>query len=61
MEELTENKDEAMVKDPVCGMIKSKNQMKAQWLYKGIVYYFCSDGDKEMFIAYPDHWIIKTK
>lgn len=61
MAEIKENNAEAAVKDPVCGMVKPKNQMKAQFLYKGTVYYFCSEGDKNMFIAHPDHWIIKTR
>ncbi|OGK09658.1 hypothetical protein A2767_07425 [Candidatus Roizmanbacteria bacterium RIFCSPHIGHO2_01_FULL_35_10] len=55
------NDSEKIVKDPVCGMTKPKNQMKTQLPYKGIVYYFCSDGDKDMFVAHPDHWIIKIK
>ena len=60
MNKLSENNPETLVKDPVCGMVKPKNQMKVQMLYKGIVYYFCSDEDKEMFAAHPEHWIIKS-
>lgn len=36
---MTKNSDES-VKDPVCGMVKSKSQMKTQTIYKGGVYYF---------------------
>lgn len=47
------------VKDLVCGMVKSKSQMKATSVYNAKTYYFCSEQDKEMFDAYPDKWIPK--
>jgi Cu+-exporting ATPase len=53
---MAENIDEP-VKDNVCGMIKPRNQMKAQTIYKGKTFYFCSEGDKQMFEAHPDAWI----
>jgi len=53
---MTENTDKP-VKDYVCGMIKLKSQMKAQSIYKGKVFYFCTEDDKKMFEAHPDAWI----
>lgn len=50
---------EEQVKDLVCGMVKPKNQMKAQTIFEGKTYYFCSEGDKKMFEAYPEKWIPK--
>jgi len=46
-----------MVKDPVCGMVKLKSQMKAVSEYKGEKYYFCSEQDREIFEAHPEHWV----
>ena len=46
-----------LVKDPVCEMTKPQSEMKAKTMYKGKVYFFCSDSDKQMFEANPDHWI----
>ncbi|MDP2685343.1 MAG: YHS domain-containing protein [bacterium] len=48
-----------LVKDVVCGMVKPIDQMKSQTIYKDIIYYFCSDVDKNMFLANPDHWKVK--
>ncbi len=48
---------EELVKDPVCGMEKPKDQMKVFSIFKGRTYYFCSEGDKELFDAHPDHWV----
>lgn len=45
------------VKDPVCGMVKPKSEMKEKTMYKDKMYYFCSESDKQMFEANPDHWI----
>ena len=50
-----------IVKDLVCGMEKPKSEMKAKAVYKGNTYYFCWDGDKQMFLANPEHWIDKSK
>ncbi len=49
-----------LVKDPVCGMEKPKSEMKVQAIYKDKVYYFCSEMDKEMFLAHPENWISKS-
>lgn len=46
-----------VVKDPVCGMEKPASQMKASSVYKDKTYYFCSQMDKDMFDAHPDHWV----
>jgi len=51
--------EEELVKDPVCGMIKPKSQMKFLSVYSGETYYFCSQGDKDLFDIYPDKWIQK--
>lgn len=48
-----------LVKDPVCGMVKPKGQMKAKFEFGGRMYYFCTEGDKKLFEAYPKHWIPK--
>ena len=48
-----------LVKDLVCGMIKPKSQMKAKFMFKGKTYYFCTESDKEIFEAHPEHWIPK--
>lgn len=57
---MTDNLEE-IVKDPVCGMAKPKSQMKTQAVYNDETYYFCSEMDKEMFLAHPEHWVkIKT-
>ncbi len=45
-----------IVKDPVCGMVKPKSEMKTLSVYEGKTYYFCSQMDKEMFDAHPEHW-----
>ncbi len=51
------NNQEEIVKDPVCGMTKPKSQMKTQAVYNNGVYYFCSEMDKEMFLAHPENWV----
>jgi len=56
---MTEN-NLKLVKDVVCGMVKPVNQMKSQVVYKDIIYYFCSDVDKNMFLANPNHWKVKN-
>ncbi len=47
------------VRDPVCGMVKPKKDMRASSVFKGKIYYFCTQGDRKMFEAYPEHWITK--
>lgn len=55
------DKQEEIVTDPVCGMEKSISEMKAKSKYEGKTYYFCTDGDKKMFEAHPEHWIPKEE
>lgn len=55
------NNKEELVKDPVCGMEKPISEMKVKTRYEGKVYYFCTEGDKKMFEAYPKHWIPKEE
>lgn len=45
------------IKDFVCGMVKPISQMKAQSVYNGKTYYFCTEEDRKMFEAYPDRWL----
>lgn len=56
---VSKKSEEELVKDLVCKMVKPKNQMKAKSIYKGKIYYFCSEDDKEIFEAYPESWIPK--
>ena len=68
------NKDKKeKVRDPVCGMVKPKGEMRAISVFKGKVYYFCTEGDKQvcallrlnrslhknMFEAHQEYWIPK--
>lgn len=46
-----------VIKDPVCGMERPKNQFSYTFVYKGKTYYFCSEMDRKMFEKYPDRWI----
>lgn len=46
-----------LVKDVVCGMVKPKSEMQAKTVYKGKTYYFCFKGDRDLFIAHPEHWV----
>lgn len=55
---MTENNPK-LVKDVVCGMVKPIDQMKSQTTHKDKIYYFCSDVDKNMFLANPDHWRVE--
>lgn len=57
---MSEN-SEKLVKDPVCKMIKPRSQMKAKAVYKGKTYYFCWEGDKQIFEAHPESWIPKAE
>lgn len=53
--------EDVVVKDPVCEMEKPIFQMPVKSEYKGKIYYFCSQTDKEMFDANPDHWVEKEE
>lgn len=55
---MTDNPKE-LVEDPVCGMVKPRGEMKEQTVFEGKTYYFCSQMDKDMFLAHPDHWAVK--
>lgn len=48
-----------IVIDPVCGMRKTKNEMKATSDFQGKIYYFCSQVDKDMFDSYPEYFVSK--
>lgn len=56
IKQVKEKNQEELVKDVVCGMMKPRSEMKAKTVYKGKTYYFCTEGDKKMFDAYPDKW-----
>jgi len=49
--------EKELVKDPVCGMIKPKDKMRAVSIFMGKKYHFCTEGDKKMFKAHPEHWV----
>lgn len=53
------SRDKNLVKDPVCGMVKPKEEMKAKAVFREKTYYFCTETDKQMFIAYPEYWLPK--
>lgn len=57
---MTDNPDEP-VKDVVCGMVKPKSQFKLFSEYNGKTYYFCSQGDKDLFDAHPSYWAPKNE
>jgi len=61
MKQTSSNSKDQQVKDVVCGMIKPKSQMKEKAVYKGDTYYFCSDQDKQIFEANPEHWIPRER
>lgn len=50
---------EELVKDVVCGMVKPKEDMPFNSVFKGKTYYFCAKIDKDMFDAHPDKWAKK--
>lgn len=50
-----------LVKDLVCGMVLPIEKMPFKSTYKGKVYYFCSQGDKQIFDKYPDRWVRKEE
>lgn len=49
---------EEIVTDLVCGMKKTKKEMKSVSTFLGKNYYFCSQKDQELFDAHPDYWMI---
>lgn len=56
-----DSKNAKTVKDVVCGMEKPISQMKAKSVFLGKTYYFCTEGDKEKFDAFPDYWVPKEE
>lgn len=44
--------------DPVCGMSVSEARHKAE--YEGQTYYFCSETDRQKFLASPEKYLQKT-
>lgn len=54
---MAHKKEDQLVKDVVCGMVKPLSQMKAKSVYKSKTYYFCWEKDKQMFETNPNHWI----
>ena len=55
------NKSTDIVTDLVCGMKKAISDMQAKSEYLGKTYYFCSESDRELFVAHPDYWIPKVE
>ncbi|MGC9115235.1 MAG: YHS domain-containing protein [Fervidicoccaceae archaeon] len=43
--------------DPVCGMRVDKSKAKFKVIYKGKIYYFCSDHCRKAFEKEPDFYI----
>lgn len=50
------NKEEK-IRDPVCGMKKTKNEFKFKSIYKSKTYYFCTKRCQEMFEGYPRGYV----
>ncbi len=42
-----------IVRDPVCGMEKPREEFKLSYIYQGKTYFFCSEECKHMFEASP--------
>jgi Cu+-exporting ATPase len=51
-----EEEEQAMVRDPVCGMDIDPATAAASEKYEGMTYYFCSSGCHERFKADPDQF-----
>lgn len=49
--------DEAVVRDPVCGMTVDPNAGKPSLHYEGHTYHFCSDGCRNRFEAAPQDYL----
>jgi YHS domain-containing protein len=58
---MAQKKENQLVEDVVCGMVKPVNQMKAKTVFKGKTFYFCWKQDKQMFLANPDYWLKRNK
>ena len=46
-----------MAKDPVCGMEVKPESAKAEYEYKGEIYYFCAKGCKNAFENNPEEYL----
>jgi Cu+-exporting ATPase len=46
--------------DPVCGMTVDPSKAKYSHAHGGTIYYFCSSGCREKFIADPNRWLGKA-
>lgn len=53
----TEEQEQNMAVDPVCGMKIKKADAKDTYEYKGKTYYFCMAGCKEKFVKNPEKYI----
>ena len=49
-----------MVKDPVCGMEIDPKTAAGKSDYKGVTYYFCSQGCKSAFDKEPQKYVAKA-
>ncbi len=47
-----------IVKDPVCGMDVDTSKTRYKSIYKGKIYYFCSERCKKEFEADPEYFIV---
>jgi YHS domain-containing protein len=56
-----QEKNEELVKDPVCGMAFKKAEAKATFDYKGTTYYFCNQGCKDKFAQDPEKYLLKKE
>jgi YHS domain-containing protein len=54
---MDQKKEDQMVKDMVCGMVKPISQMKYKSEFLGKPYYFDSENDKQLFDAHPEYWV----
>ena len=56
---IAQQKAEDTAKDPVCGMSVKIAGAKYTYDYKGMTYYFCSEGCKTAFSKEPDKYLVK--
>ncbi|HWB44980.1 MAG TPA: heavy metal translocating P-type ATPase [Hyphomicrobiaceae bacterium] len=47
----------ALVRDPVCGMMVDPHAADYRYTHHGRPYYFCSSGCREKFVADPEHYL----
>jgi Cu+-exporting ATPase len=51
------NKDEGLVRDPVCGMVADPSRENLSLQYEHRTYHFCSDGCRDTFDAAPQDYV----